>query len=161
MTVFRKGNHYCCILRRNLRYTRRFAPKDSLEINNSKQRFYQIQHVCQNVPVKQKYYFDIQRRVTAHKTKEGWQNIPHVGPVVALDVNALIDQLEKLKGHPDWTGVRVTLNAAMLKIIAKGIKTSPELNASVEHSMTWGSRQITLYDDVNIAIPMVLACGRT
>ncbi|MCK5862385.1 MAG: 2-oxo acid dehydrogenase subunit E2 [Candidatus Hydrogenedentes bacterium] len=99
--------------------------------------------------------FDIQRRVVAHKTVESWETIPHAGAVIELDVTAVDSFIQKMRKHPDYSDVHLTVNSVMLKIIAESIKTSPELNAHIEYNRSNSVGSIHLLDTIDIAIPMM------
>ncbi len=73
-------------------------------------------------------YFDIQRRVVAHETTEGWQAAPHVGGTYEPDITefqvafkAFIEQ--RIRDNPN--ALKITLNTILLYIIAQGIKDCP------------------------------------
>jgi pyruvate/2-oxoglutarate dehydrogenase complex dihydrolipoamide acyltransferase (E2) component len=104
--------------------------------------------------------FDIQRRVVAHKTVEAWDNVPHVSILVELDVTTLLSNLKKLSARPEFVGRRVTINSVMVKIVAEGLKKSPEMNAHVQYSRGTGVGRVWLHDEINIAMPMRASCGR-
>jgi pyruvate/2-oxoglutarate dehydrogenase complex dihydrolipoamide acyltransferase (E2) component len=75
--------------------------------------------------------FDVQRRIVAHKTVEVWDNAPHVSILVELDLTTLMDKLADISARAEFAGTRVTINSVMLKIVAEGLKKSPEMNAHV------------------------------
>ena len=104
--------------------------------------------------------FDVQRRIVAHKTVEAWDNAPHVSILVELDVTTLMANLEGISARAEFAGTRVTINSVMLKIIAEGLKKSPEMNAHVQYSRLTGVGQVWLHDQINIATPFKAACGR-
>ena len=104
--------------------------------------------------------FDVQRRIVAHKTAEAWDNAPHVSILVELDVTTLMASLAEVSARPEYAGTRVTINSVMLKIIAEGLKKSPEMNAHVQYSRLTGVGQIWLHDEINIATPFSASCGR-
>jgi pyruvate dehydrogenase E2 component (dihydrolipoamide acetyltransferase) len=104
--------------------------------------------------------FDVQRRIVAHKTVEAWDNAPHVSILVELDVTALMAGVPGLAARPEFAGTRVTINSLMLKIIAAGLKKSPEMNAHVQYSRQTGVGHVLLHEAINIATPFKAACGR-
>ena len=104
--------------------------------------------------------FDVQRRIVAHKTVEAWDNAPHVSILVELDVTTLIASTAEVSACPEYAGTRVTINSVMLKIIAEGLKKSPEMNAHVQYSRLTGVGQVWLHDKINIATPFKASCGR-
>jgi len=48
----------------------------------------------------------------------------------------------------------------MLKIIAEGLRKSPEMNAHVQYSRLTGVGQVWLHSEINIATPFKASCGR-
>ena len=104
--------------------------------------------------------FDVQRRIVAHKTLEAWDNAPHVSILVELDVTPLMASTGGHLARAEYAGTRVTINSVMLKIIAEGLKKSPEMNAHVQYSRLTGVGQVWLHDEINIATPFKASCGR-
>ena len=104
--------------------------------------------------------FDVQRRIVAHKTVEAWDDAPHVSILVDLDVSNLMASLEHISARPEYVGTRVTINSVMLKIIAEGLRKSPEMNAHVQYSRLTGVGQVWLHSEINIATPFKASCGR-
>lgn len=107
------------------------------------------------IPVKREYLFEIQRRVTANKTAEAWESTPHVSVLIELDVTDLLVFIKRAAGLPALAGVRLTLNSVMLKIIAQSLKHSGEMNAHIQYDSRTTVGRLTLFDDVNIAIPLL------
>ena len=105
-------------------------------------------------------YFDIQRRAVANKTLEGWTTVPHVSGIIELDVTHLLRLVEDLKVHPDYLDMRVTLNSLMLKIFALGIQHAPHMNAHIEYNRHNSVGGVTLFDEINIAVPFRTNDGR-
>ena len=105
-------------------------------------------------------HFDIQRRVVANKTLEGWRKAPHAAAQLDLDVDAVLDWLRAAKKNPAYTGVRLTLNAVMLKLVAEALRFSPDLNAHISYSPLASVGSITCFEEVNIAVPFRSADGR-
>ncbi len=101
------------------------------------------------------YPFNIHRRVVANKTLEGWEGTPHVSILVDLDVTELVPFVRRLSQHPDFAEVRVTINSVMLKIIAEGMKHSPEMNAHIQYDASTSIGSMSVSDEVHIATPML------
>jgi len=104
--------------------------------------------------------FDVQRRIVAFKTMEAWDDAPHVSILLELDVTTLMATLAEMSLRGEYAAPRVTINSAMLKIIADGLKKSPEMNAHVQYSRRTGVGHVLIYDEINIATPFKAACGR-
>ena len=99
-------------------------------------------------------YFDIQRRVVAHKTTEAWQEKPHGAVTLDLDVTPVIALVKDLRQRPEYVGVEVTMNSVILKIIAEGLRESPEMNAHTWYNPRSGLGELIMFDEINIATPM-------
>lgn len=106
------------------------------------------------------YFFDIQRRVVANRTSEAWQ-APHGSIGLELDVTELMALVRRLRSAPEFEGVRVTFNSALLKVIAEGLLKAPEMNAHLEYNAATAVGKITCADRVNIAIPLRIGRGHT
>jgi pyruvate/2-oxoglutarate dehydrogenase complex dihydrolipoamide acyltransferase (E2) component len=106
------------------------------------------------------HYFDIQRRVVAHKTVESWQGTPHAAVALDLDVTRLLSLVNTLKASPEFSGVRVTINSLLLKIIAQALRHSPEMNAHIEYNRRDAVGRMTFLDQVNVAVPFRTHDGR-
>lgn len=104
--------------------------------------------------------FDIQRRVVAHKTVESWDTIPHAGVVIELDVTEVVALVRELRTTPEFTGVPLTLNSVMLKIIAESFKASPALNARITYNKRNNTGVFHYLDSIDIAVPLLASCNR-
>ena len=113
------------------------------------------------IPIKKRVPFDLQRKVAAFKTVEAWENIPHAGVILDLDVTDILTFISELKKDPELSGVRITFNAVMLKLIAMALIEAPELNSYVSYDKNRNTGEILILDDVNMAIPVILEDGRT
>lgn len=114
-----------------------------------------------NVKVKEIVPFDLQRKVAAHKTVESWNEIPHAGIIIDLDVTNVLTFVKKAKQMTQFQDVRITFNAVILKIIAECLKAAPMLNAYTEYDMESNRGNTILLEDINIAVPVFLPDGRT
>jgi pyruvate/2-oxoglutarate dehydrogenase complex dihydrolipoamide acyltransferase (E2) component len=104
--------------------------------------------------------FDIQRRVVANKTYEGWHKAPHASLCANLDVTGLLDLIEALRKTKEYEERRITLNSVLLKVIAEGLKCAPEMNAHIEYYPRTSVGFITTFEDINVAVPFRSEDGR-
>lgn len=111
------------------------------------------------LPVRTSTYFDIHRRVTAHKTTESWEQIPHAALTLDLDVTALVLLKNRLREDPRFDGTRVTFNVIMMKLIAIALKESPRMTALLGYNRNAVIGKLTVPEDVNICMPFQLAHG--
>ena len=98
-------------------------------------------------------YFDIQRRVVANKTLEGWLEAPHVSLLLEMEVDPVLDWVRAAKTDPAFEGVRVTMNAVLLKLVADALRAAPEMNAHVSYGPQSAVGKVTCFEEVNIAVP--------
>lgn len=104
--------------------------------------------------------FDIQRRVVAHKTLEGWRTAPHACMGIEFDVTHLMAFVDELR-QESANAPRITLNSVLIKIIAEGVKASPEMNAHIEYRPISGVGKLVMHRTINIAAPLRMPDGRT
>lgn len=109
----------------------------------------------EKVEIAEKYYFDIQRRVVSHKTLEAWETIPHVSFSIDLDVGNVFDFVRAIASDQEFDGLKLSFNTVILKIVAEGLKKSPEMNAHIYYDTTTSIGEMRLMKDINIAIPMI------
>ena len=111
------------------------------------------------VKVKEEIPFGLQRKVSAHKTTESWNSIPHSGGFIEYDMTNIIQFVDKLKKDPKYRELKVSINTVMLKILAEAIKDSPLMNAYLEYDDRNNRGKLTLFEDINIAIPVIIPGG--
>jgi len=80
------------------------------------------------------------RKITARRTQEGWQTIPHIVQMVDVDATELLATRTQLK--PEIPSL--TLNDLILHASAQVMVEHPELNATVEGGT------LVLYDGVDV-----------
>ena len=80
------------------------------------------------------------RKITARRTQEGWQTIPHIVQMVDVDATELLATRTQLK--PEISSL--TLNDLILHASAQVMAEHPELNATVE------GETLVLYDGVDV-----------
>ncbi|HNR29796.1 MAG TPA: 2-oxo acid dehydrogenase subunit E2 [Candidatus Hydrogenedentes bacterium] len=104
--------------------------------------------------------FDIQRRVVANKTLEGWRSAPHASMGIEFDVTSLVVFVDEMRRGAGDVGPRVTLNSALIKIVAEGVKASPEMNAHIEYRPASGVGKLIVHRAINVAVPLRMPDGR-
>ena len=105
-------------------------------------------------------FFDNQRRVVSHTTSKSWKTVPHVSFIYEPDVTDFFAAFKRLSAQAAKRGRRLTLNTALLKLIAEGLKKAPALNAFVEYVYGAGAGRLVEKREINIAIPWLPAGGR-
>ena len=88
------------------------------------------------------------KRAIAFKTSQSWRSVPHVSFIFNIDAAKV---LKTPKG--------VTVNTAVLYIIARAIKQAPQVNAHIRYNRLFAIGEIKIREQINIAMPMLLANG--
>ena len=100
---------------------------------------------------------DIRRRMISYKTMSSWQEIPHVSYTYRPDATALNAYFRKIKAELSESGVRLTLNSLMLKLIAGALKEAPLMYSTLEvNPDDLYSGRISTPDSINIGIPWTI-----
>ena len=99
--------------------------------------------------------FSLSRIVISNVTMESWKTIPHAGITYNADVGNLLQiikdyNLEKSKEQ------KISLNTALLKIIAEALKVCPKLNSHVHYNSFLISGSTVNKNNIDISMPFVL-----
>ena len=105
---------------------------------------------------KDRRYFTLPRKMVAAMTSESWERIPHAVLTQEADLQNL---LAVLKDFNAQSGEHVTLNSAMLKLVAECLKAAPRMNGHMRYRRLLVSGYITLFDHVDISVPMKFPGG--
>ena len=102
-------------------------------------------------------YFTLPRKMVAAMTTESWEQIPHAVVTYEAAVGPLLAVLkEHNTSHPDE---HITLNTAMLKLIAEGLKAAPKMNGHIHYSKWLVSGRILLYPNIDVSVPIRFPSG--
>lgn len=101
-------------------------------------------------------YFSIQRKIVANMTSESWKNIPHTTYIYEPEVSKFMSFLNEYNKSSD---VKITLNTAMLKVIAEGVKNAPCLNSHIFYNHRFVKGKIVQYENVDISMPWLMSNG--
>ncbi len=96
-------------------------------------------------------HFNIRKKVIASITQEGWKNIPHVSYVYEADATKFHEEFRQLKN--------ISFNTLLLRVIIEGIKAAPQMNAEIRYNTFLLSGRITLKEEININMPVLLPNG--
>jgi pyruvate dehydrogenase E2 component (dihydrolipoyllysine-residue acetyltransferase) len=72
------------------------------------------------------------RRITAENMTRSWRIVPQVTQFDRADITQLGDWIETVNRKLTKTGVKLTITAILLKVIAEGLKQFPRFNASLD-----------------------------
>lgn len=99
--------------------------------------------------------FGLQRKIISTMTSDGWRHAPHASFLLELDVTPLTEFLKEVN---TGRGLRqqITLNTAMLKLIAEGIKVCPRMNGHVRFGERLVRGTVTYYDQIDVTMPFLL-----
>ena len=90
--------------------------------------------------------------MVAAMTGESWEHIPHAVFTYEAHVENL---LAVLKEHPE----HITVNTAMLKLIAESLKAAPTMNGHIRYRRRLVSGEITLLPHVDASVPVKFPGG--
>lgn len=96
-------------------------------------------------------YFDISRKIVANMTLQSWRTIPHVSVLLEANVGAL---LALLREYNDTHNTAISLNSAILKVIAEGLCINSKLNGRIRYNPWLVSGKITPSEHVNVSMPI-------
>lgn len=102
-------------------------------------------HAGERIPVR-----GVQRAMAQAMVRSVTQ-APQVSIWKDVDMSASMRLLEKLRGHPDFDGVRLTPLTLAISAIVHGVKRCPELNARW-HDLGNGEAEIERRRDINIGV---------
>lgn len=90
-------------------------------------------------------------------TDESWAGTPHASITYEASVKNLLGVLkEHNAAHADQ---HVTINSAMLKLIAEALGAAPKMNGHIRYHRRLISGRITLYDNVDVSVPVRFPSG--
>lgn len=97
--------------------------------------------------IKERIRFDLERRVVSHMTQTSWKTVPHVAVLYEPDITDLFDEFTALqKQLLTERGLKCTFNALMLKVISEALKCSPELNAYINYRAFTKTGTCTIFE---------------
>ena len=97
-------------------------------------------------------YFDISRKIVANMTSESWRSIPHVSVLLEADVGLLLMLLNDYNQEHEE---KISLNSAMVKLIAEGLRANPKLNGHVHYNRWLVSGKTRLLEHVDVSMPIL------
>ncbi len=112
-----------------------------------------------NVPFRNPEAFGLQRRVVSHMTSTSWQNIPHVSYLYEPDVTEFYEEFRRLAAEKGERGKKLSFNTILLRVVAEGLKSCPELNSHIEYLYRKGEGSIHICGEINITVPWLLPDG--
>jgi pyruvate dehydrogenase E2 component (dihydrolipoamide acetyltransferase) len=86
------------------------------------------------------------RKLTAENMVASAFTAPHVTEFLTVDVTRAMKALDRLRGRPDWQGVRVSPLLLVAKAVLVAVKRHPMINSS------WGDDEIVVKEYVNLGI---------
>ncbi|TVR34282.1 MAG: branched-chain alpha-keto acid dehydrogenase subunit E2 [Spirochaetaceae bacterium] len=88
------------------------------------------------------------RRITGENTQAAWQTIPHVTQFDEADVTALEQFRQKHARRAEKSGVKLTVTAILIKVVARALQRFPRFNASLDAA----AGEIIYKDFINISV---------
>lgn len=102
--------------------------------------------------------FDLNRKIVAAMTSDGWRNTPHASFMIETDATRLTEVLKEINAGRS-IGEAITFNTAMMKIIVEGLKACPKMNGHVKYSRLLVRGKLTLLDEINVTMPVLVKPG--
>ena len=102
-------------------------------------------------------YFDISRKIVANMTSQSWRSVPHVSVLLEADVSVLLPLLQEYKGTHDTS---ISLNSAIMKVIAEGLRENPKLNGRIQYNAWLVSGKFTPSEHVDVSMPIHYGDGK-
>jgi pyruvate dehydrogenase E2 component (dihydrolipoamide acetyltransferase) len=102
-------------------------------------------------------YFDISRKIVANMTSQSWRSIPHVSVLLEADVSMLLPLLREYNGTHDTS---ISLNSAIMKVIAEGLREYPNLNGRIQYNAWLVSGKFTPSEHVDVSMPIHYGDGK-
>ena len=100
-------------------------------------------------------HFDLQRKVVANMTTEGWQNAPHVTYQYEPDLTETLKVLHRINASRAAED-KITVNTLLLKIIAEGLKKAPVMNARLSYHKGLVCGKVECAKEIDISMPMIM-----
>lgn len=100
-------------------------------------------------------HFDLQRKVVANMTTEGWQNAPHVAYQYEPDLTDALRVLQAIN-RTRTAEEKITVNTLLLKVIAEGLKEAPVMNARLSYQKGLVRGKLDYAKEIDISIPMIM-----
>ena len=101
-----------------------------------------------------KQKLDLHRKIIADTTSRGWNDSPHICAVYEPEATRLLETLEDI--NSDRNSGRISVNTVMLKIIAEALVSCPRLNAHIHYNKRLTRGYVTIFDNVDITMPVML-----
>lgn len=74
------------------------------------------------------------RRKTAEQMARAWSNVPQVTQFDKADITDLEEHRKRFGQRVELSGGKLTVTAVLVKVVASGLKTFPQFNASIDMS---------------------------
>lgn len=113
-----------------------------------------------NIKIEESHEFDLQRRIISHMTSSSWKSIPHVSYIYEPDITDFYNEFSKLARERSYTGLRISFNTIMIKVIVEGLLAAPDLNSCIKYNYKKSSGVIHILKQVNVSVPYLLPNGK-
>ena len=98
---------------------------------------------------------DLTRKIIANMTAESWRGTPYCAFVYEPEATGFLAVLEEINAGRG-AGEAITINTAMLRIIAEGIRACPKMNGHIRFSPLLVSGKVTLMENIDVTMPVML-----
>lgn len=90
------------------------------------------------------------RQKTAQQMARAWSNVPQVTQFDKADITDLEEHRKRFGQRVELAGGKLTVTAILVKVVASGLKTFPQFNASID--MTKNEIIVKKYYNIGIAV---------
>lgn len=112
----------------------------------------------QSLTVTKEEHFKIARKIISNMTSESWETIPHAAVTTSPEATKFLNVLNEINANATKE-TKVSLNAAIIRVLVECIKACPDMNAHLEFDRKLVRGCVRTIEEINISMPMVLPNG--
>lgn len=112
----------------------------------------------QKLTVIKDVHFGIARKIVSNMTAESWETIPHCCATYEPEVTEFLKVLKEINSNlkPEE---KITINTAMLRILAEGIKACPIINSHIDFNRKLVRGEVKTFKEIHVSMPTILHNG--
>lgn len=103
-------------------------------------------------------HFGIARKIVSNMTAESWETVPHACATYHPEVTAFAEVLREINADKS-PSERITVNTAMLRVIAEGLKACPKMNSHIYFNRRLVRGRVDTFENIDISMPVLLKTG--
>lgn len=106
------------------------------------------------------HHFTLPRKMVAAMTGESWERVPHAVFTTEVSLLHLRPILEEINARESREG-HITLNTALLKVIAEALKAAPGMNGHIRYRRGLVQGTVTRLEHIDVSLPVCFKEGFT